>query len=77
MDKNNDGWPELPANDNGTGENATRLLHRQQIDRVVSSIARLIGQQMAREDFEAERAASGEQVGNAQLLERNEAAGQH
>ncbi|MBA4203752.1 MAG: hypothetical protein C0457_02070 [Polymorphum sp.] len=58
MDKNNDGWPELPANDNGTGENATRLLHRQQIDRVVSSIARLIGQQMAREDFEAERAAN-------------------
>lgn len=58
MDENNDGWPELPANDNGTGENATRLLHRQQIDRVVSTIARLIGRQMAREDFEVERAAN-------------------
>lgn len=56
MDRKNETWPELPANDNG--RNATRLLHRQQIDRAVSAIARLIGRQMAREDFEAEHAAN-------------------
>lgn len=58
MDEKNEAGPDLPANDNEAEENATRVLHRQQIDRVVSSIARLIGQQMAREYFEAERAAN-------------------
>lgn len=53
-------WPELPANDNGTGENARRRLHREQIDRAMSNIAKAIGRQMAREDFEAEQRAANE-----------------
>lgn len=51
-----------PANDNCSpdGKNAGNELHlSERVDKVVLSIARLIGKQMAREDFEqAMRAAN-------------------
>ncbi|MEF2071923.1 hypothetical protein [Consotaella aegiceratis] len=59
-DRKGDGGQE-PANDNCSPDrkNAGTELHLSGVDKVVLSIARLIGKQMAREDFEqAMRAAN-------------------
>lgn len=52
----------IPANDNsrepGEEEDGEDIAPWQRLDRVVFDIARLIGRQMAREDFERLRAAT-------------------
>lgn len=63
MAGNKDAGPEsiIPANDNSNpnGDIAqTDIAPCEKVDRVVLSIARLIGRQMAREEFERMRAAT-------------------
>ena len=54
--KRRPGRRETPANDNGAGPEGDTP--RQRLDQVVLDIARLIGRQMARDDFERLRAAN-------------------
>lgn len=58
-----------PANDNHAGDKPktdNKIDAAERLDTVVLSIARLIGRQMAREDFAARIAANDNQAGRAE-----------
>lgn len=65
-----EGWE--PANDNcpqQLRDDDSDIPPWQRLDRVVLSIARLIGKQMAREDFERRRAANDNDPGRPKATE--------
>jgi len=57
------------ANDNGEASDGVRIQYQKRIDDAVSSIARLIGRQMAQEDHEAMSAANDNSSGISRPLE--------
>lgn len=61
MENNSKNTGKIPANDNRPdkeAEDGEDIAPSQRLDRVVLDIARLIGRQMAREDFERLRATT-------------------